>query len=148
MPNLDFLPHVNASLNAIAAVLLVVGLVLIKQRRIDAHKRVMMTAFLVSSVFLALYVLHKWWRGTQEGELHATYHGQGAAKAAYLAILLTHVLLAITVPVFAIVLIRLGLARRDALHRRIARWAWPIWMYVSVTGVVIYVMLYHLNPEK
>lgn len=147
MPDLSFLPAVNASLNALAGMLLVIALVLIKQKRIDAHKRVMMTAFAVSTLFLVLYLLHKAWKGTQEGALHTTYHGEGVAKVAYLIILLTHVVLAVTVPIFAIVLIRLGLKRRDATHRRIARWAWPIWMYVSVTGVVIYFMLYHFNPR-
>lgn len=147
MPDLSFLPAVNAGLNAVATVLLVVALVFIKQRRIDAHRNTMLAAFAVSSVFLVFYVLHKVWRGTQAGDLHTSYHGEGVAKAAYLVILLTHVVLAVTVPVFAIVLIRLGLTRRDALHRRIARIAWPIWMYVSITGVVIYFMLYHFNPD-
>jgi uncharacterized membrane protein YozB (DUF420 family) len=148
MPDLSFLPAVNASLNAVAGVLLIVALVLVKRKRIEAHKRVMLSAFAVSSVFLVLYLLHKAWRGTQEGDIHTAYHGEGFARGAYLFILLTHVVLAVTVPVFAIVLIRLGLRRRDDLHRRIARWAWPIWMYVSVTGVVIYFMLYHFNPQS
>lgn len=147
MPDLSFLPAVNATLNAVAGILLVVALIQIRRRRIGAHQKAMLAAFGVSSLFLVLYVLHKIWRATQEGDLHSVYHGVGIARTAYLIILLTHVVLAVTVPIFAIVLIRLGLRRRDDLHRRIGRIAWPIWMYVSITGVVIYFMLYHFNPE-
>ena len=99
-------------------------------------------AFAVSTLFLALYVLHKASRGFES----TTFHVQGAAKLAYLLLLFSHVVLAATVPVFAIALVTLGLRGRIARHRRLARIAWPIWMYVSVTGVVIYVLLYHLNP--
>jgi uncharacterized membrane protein YozB (DUF420 family) len=140
--DLSFLPAINASLNAISTILLLTGFWLIKQRRIEAHRRVMLSAFGVSSLFLVLYVSHKVWRNFE----NTPYLAEGAAKAFYLSILFSHVLLAMTVPVLAIALIRLGWKRRDAAHRRLARWAWPIWLYVSVTGVVIYVMLYHLNP--
>lgn len=140
--DLSFLPAVNAGLNALAGSLLVLGLVRIRQRRIRDHRRAMLGAFAASTLFLAFYVLHKAWRGFES----TPFQAEGAAKAFYLVILATHVTLAMTVPVLAIVLIRLGLARRDATHRRIARVAWPIWMYVSVTGVLIYLMLYHLNP--
>lgn len=139
---LAFLPALNAVLNAVSAVLLVVGRRLARARRFAAHKRVMLSAFGVSSVFLASYLLHKWLRDFE----NTTFHATGVAKGAYLALLFTHVVLAMTVPVFAIVLIRLGLRDERTRHRRIARIAWPIWMYVSVTGVVIYVLLYHANP--
>lgn len=138
--DLSFLPSVNASLNAIAAVLLVRGRALARARRIDAHRRTMLSAFGVSSLFLALYVLHKASRGFES----TTFRVQGVAKVAYLVMLASHVVLAMTVPVFAILLIRHGLAGRIGAHRRLARIAWPIWMYVSVTGVLIYVLLYQL----
>ena len=139
--DLSFLPGVNAGLNAIAALLLVAGLLLIRRRRIDAHRRVMLTAFAVSSLFLACYIAHKVSRGFES----TTFHAEGAAKLAYLALLFSHVTLAMTVPFLAITLIVLGLRGRIERHRRLARVAWPIWMYVSVTGVVIYLLLYRFN---
>ncbi len=144
--NLGFLPHVNASLNALAAMLLVVGLVLIRQRRIAAHQAVMKSAFAVSCVFLVLYVTHKIWKAGQAGDLHTQYHATGLLKTAYLLMLASHVLLAMAVPVLALRLIWLGSRRDDLRHRRLAKITWPIWMYVSVTGVAIYFMLYHFNP--
>jgi uncharacterized membrane protein YozB (DUF420 family) len=140
--DLSVLPACNATLNAIAAVLLLRGRALARRGRIDAHRRTMLAAFAVSSLFLALYVLDKASRGFES----TTFHVTGAAKLAYLALLFSHVLLAMTVPVFAISLITLGLRGRIARHRRLARVAWPIWIYVSVTGVVIYLLLYQLNP--
>jgi uncharacterized membrane protein YozB (DUF420 family) len=139
--DLSALPAVNATLNAIAAVLLVRGRALIRRGRVDAHRRTMIAAFAVSTLFLALYLLHKASRNFE----NTTFHAEGAAKLAYLALLFTHVALAATVPVFAIALVTLGLRGRIARHRRLARVAWPIWMYVSVTGVVIYVLLYHVD---
>ena len=138
----SFLPAVNASLNAVATLLLVRGRLLARAGRVDAHRRTMLTAFGVSSLFLALYVLHKASRSFES----TTFHAEGVAKLAYLVMLVSHVMLAASVPVLAILLIRHGLAGRIAAHRRLARIAWPIWMYVSVTGVLIYVLLYHLNP--
>jgi uncharacterized membrane protein YozB (DUF420 family) len=140
--DLSFLPAVNASLNAVATVLLVRGRRLARAHRIDAHRRTMIAAFTVSSLFLAFYLLHKASRGFESTTLHVA----PAAKAAYLVMLASHVLLAMTVPVFAILLIRHGLAGRIAEHRRLARIAWPIWIYVSVTGVLIYLLLYQWNP--
>ena len=140
--DLSFLPPLNASLNAVACVLLVHGRRLARRGAIDAHRRTMLSAFGVSSLFLFFYVAHKVSRDFET----TTFHVAGAAKLAYLVLLATHVVLAMTVPVFAITLIVLGLRDRRALHRRVARVAWPIWMYVSVTGVAIYFLLYHLNP--
>lgn len=144
--DLSFLPAVNASLNAVATALLVAGFVFIKQKRITAHRNCMISAFGVSIVFLALYLLHKMWKASSGQAMHTSYNGEGLAKAAYLLILLTHLVLAMIVPVLAIWMIRLGLKRDDARHRRVGRWALPIWLYVSVTGVVIYLMLYPFNP--
>ncbi len=134
------LPTVNALLNATAAVLLVVGYRLIRQGRVEAHKRVMLSAFAVSIVFLVCYLVYHFY------VLHVPFAGPPAVRAVYLAILGTHVVLAACVPVLAIVTIWLGLTDRRAAHRRWARWTLPIWLYVSVTGVVVYLMLYHLWP--
>ncbi len=141
--DLSFLPAINAGLNAVAMTLLITGRRLVRQGRIEAHRRVMLSAFGVSSLFLFFYVSHKVSRDFES----TTFHVEGAAKIAYLAMLFSHVVLAATVPVLAIWLIRLGLRDERAKHRRLARIAWPIWMYVSATGVLIYLLLYHLNPS-
>lgn len=140
--DLSFLPSVNASLNGVATVLLVLGRRLARGGRIQAHRRVMLSAFAVSTLFLVLYVAHKVWRDFE----NTPFHAEGAALLAYRLLLLSHVLLAMAVPVLAVLLIRLGLRDRRRAHRRLARFAWPIWMYVSVTGMLVYVLLYHLNP--
>jgi putative membrane protein len=140
--DLSYLPALNALLNAVAASLLVWGRRLARARRIAEHRRVMIAAFCVSSLFLVGYVTYK---AAKDFE-NTTFNAAGAAKAAYLLLLASHVTLAMAVPVLAVTLIVLGLRGRFERHRRVARFAWPIWMYVSVTGVVIYLLLYHLNP--
>jgi uncharacterized membrane protein YozB (DUF420 family) len=132
------LPTVNAILNATAAVLLVWGYALIRRKRIQAHRRVMIAAFTTSCAFLACYLIYHYQAGV------VRFPGTGAIRAVYLSILTTHTILAAAVPVLAIITLRRGLAARYDKHRRIARWTLPIWLYVSVTGVVVYVMLYHL----
>jgi uncharacterized membrane protein YozB (DUF420 family) len=140
--DLSFLPALNACLNAVAACLLVWGRRLAQRHEIDRHRRVMLSAFAVSSLFLAFYLTHKAWKDFE----NTTFHAEGLARTAYLALLASHVVLAASVPVLALTLITLGLRGRFETHRRLARIAWPIWMYVSVTGVLIYLLLYHLNP--
>ncbi len=140
--DLSGLPALNASLNATALVLLVWGRLAIRRGAEQLHKRLMVAAFGVSSVFLASYVAHKVWRDFES----TTYNAAGLAKTLYLVMLATHVPLAATVPVMALFLIRFGLTDQRQRHRRLARWAWPIWIYVSVTGVLIYLVLYHWNP--
>ena len=132
------LPSVNAVLNATAAVLLVWGYTLIRRKRIQQHRKVMQTAFVVSCLFLVCYVVYHYQAGS------VRFQRTGALKTLYLAILGTHTLLAAAVPVLAIITLRRGLSARYDKHRRIARWTLPIWLYVSVTGVVVYLMLYHL----
>ncbi len=141
---MDFsvLPPINATLNATATILLVIGRKRARLGDVAGHKIVMLSAFAVSSLFLLLYLTHKVSRNFE----NTTFNVEGAAKIAYLMLLASHVLLAMTVPVLAIVLIRLGLRDDRAKHRRVARIAWPIWMYVSVTGVLIYLLLYPFNP--
>jgi uncharacterized membrane protein YozB (DUF420 family) len=136
------LPTLNALLNGLAAVLLIRGRALVRRGRIDAHRRCMLAAFATSTLFLVLYVVHKVSRGFESTSLHA----EGAARVAYLALLFSHVVLAMAVPPLAIVLIRRGLRGEIQRHRRLARVAWPIWIYVSATGVVIYALLYLYAP--
>ena len=140
--DLSFLPAVNALLNAVATTLLILGRRAVKRLEIDRHRKLMISAFVVSSLFLMFYVSHKVWRNFE----NTPYNGEGLDRVFYLVVLATHVVLAIAVPALALILIRFGLTGRIASHRRLARIAWPIWMYVSVTGVVIYLMLYPLNP--
>jgi len=132
------LPSINAFLNASAAVLLVWGYVLIRRKRKETHRRVMTTAFVVSCLFLVCYLIYHWQVGS------VRFRGSGPLRAIYLSILGTHTVLAAAVPVLAIITLRRGLAARFDRHRQIARWTLPIWLYVSVTGVVVYLMLYHM----
>lgn len=140
--DLSSLPALNAALNGVATILLLRGRALAKRGAHAAHKRTMLAAFGVSSVFLVSYLVHKAARSFE----NTTFNAVGAAKTAYLALLASHVVLAMFVPVLAIALIRFGLRGELARHRRLARVAWPIWLYVSITGVAIYALLYHLNP--
>jgi uncharacterized membrane protein YozB (DUF420 family) len=144
--DLSFLPTVNATLNAIAAALLVIGFCLIKKKRVDAHRRVMLGAFAASCLFLLTYVTHYVWRAQVAGGSHTKFNGEGPVRTLYYAMLISHIMLAVTVPVMAVLLIRFGLTGRYTAHRRLAKFAWPIWMYVSITGVLIYLILYHWNP--
>jgi uncharacterized membrane protein YozB (DUF420 family) len=132
------LPAVNATLNATATVLLLTGYTLIRQRRANAHRRVMLTAFGVSVAFLICYLIYH----SQVGSV--AYQKTGIIRTVYFSILITHTILAATVPVLAIITLRRALRGNFESHRRIARWTFPIWLYVSVTGVVVYVMLYRL----
>ena len=135
---IEYLPTVNAALNAISAVLLVWGYVLIRRKRIEQHRRVMLTAFATSCLFLVCYLVYH----AQVGSVR--FQKTGAIRTVYLSILATHTVLAAIVPVLAIITLRRGLAGRYDRHRKVARWTLPIWLYVSVTGVVVYGMLYHL----
>jgi len=144
--NVALLPHVNASLNALAAVLLGVGLVFIRRKNVAAHKRCMIGAFATSVLFLASYLTYHTVRQSREGVGHTKFAGPPGAAKVYYTLLISHVVLAAAVPVLAIITLRRALRSDFVRHRRIARWTWPIWMYVSVTGVLVYGMLYHLYP--
>ena len=139
-----YLPAVNALLNGTATVLLVVGYVLIKQRRERAHTVAMLAAFAVSIVFLACYLVYHWQLHSTTGEAGKKFLGQGIIRPIYFTILISHIILAAMVPILAGLTIYYGFTNRRRSHRRIAVWAFPIWLYVSITGVVIYFMLYHL----
>ena len=130
------LPAVNATLNAISGVLLIVAYLLIRSRRIEQHRRVMIAAFATSSLFLICYLVYH----AQVGSVRFTR--QGFVRPLYYTILVTHVTLAAAVLPLAIVTLSRGLNARYEQHRRIARWTFPIWLYVSVTGVLVYVLLY------
>lgn len=133
------LPTVNAVLNATATILLVIGYALIRQGRREAHRKVMLAAFACSTLFLVSYLVYH----AQVGSVKFT--GTGPARTVYFAILLSHTILAALVPILAPLTLGLGLKGRLERHRKLARWTLPIWLYVSVTGVVVYWMLYRMQ---
>ena len=132
------LAHVDAALNTVAFLLLVLGYILIKQGKEIIHKWVMLSAFAVSGIFLACYLTHHYMVGSVK------YPSDGPYRSFYLLILLTHIVLAATVPFLAGATIYFGLKDMRLWHRKLAKVTFPIWLYVSVTGVIVYLMLYHL----
>jgi protein SCO1/2/putative membrane protein len=137
------LPAVNASLNGLATVLLLAGWVLIKSRRPRAHKAVMLTAFAVSAAFLACYLIYHFQLHHYTGSGSRRFQGHGAIRVVYFPLLASHILLAFGVAIMAPLTIYRGLRNQLERHRRLARVTFPIWLYVSVTGVIIYFLLYH-----
>lgn len=138
--HLHDLPTLNAVLNALAACCLVTGYLLIRQRRVAAHRAAMLSAFGCSIAFLVSYLVYHYQVGS------VRFQGTGTLRAVYLSILATHTVLAAVVPILALATLYRAFRGDFARHRRIARVTLPIWLYVSVTGVVIYWMLYHLGP--
>jgi uncharacterized membrane protein YozB (DUF420 family) len=141
LPGVHDLPVVDAILNSVAAILLLVAHSKIKQRKVDEHRRLMIAAFVVSMAFLACYLTYHY----KVGVVYFTKPGW--VRTTYLWILVTHTILASIVPFLAIITLYLGLTRKDVRHRKIARWTYPIWLYVSVTGVVVYLLLYQVQPR-
>ncbi len=138
MTDYAIFPVINASLNGTSAVLIATGRVFIRRKKVLAHRACMIAAVVSSSLFLASYLYYHAHVGS------VRFQGQGAVRPVYFAILISHTLLAaIVVPLVVVTLVR-ALKGNFLRHRAVARWAFPVWMYVSVTGVVIYVMLYHL----
>jgi uncharacterized membrane protein YozB (DUF420 family) len=131
------LPAVNASLNALATVFLTTGWILIRRRQIARHRLCMLSALTTSVLFLTSYVIYHAKVGS------VPFPGQGTVRYVYFTILITHVILAATIVPLALLTLSRALAKKFDRHRKIARWTFPIWLYVSVTGVVIYLMLYH-----
>jgi putative membrane protein len=132
------LAPLNAILNTAAAILLLAGFYLIRQKRVHAHRACMIAAIAVSAAFLTSYSIYHY----QVGDVRFT--GQGWVRQVYFSILVPHVILAGAIVPLALTTLYFALRGRFASHRRIARWTWPIWMFVSVTGVAVYVMLYQL----
>jgi uncharacterized membrane protein YozB (DUF420 family) len=132
------LPSVNAALNSLSAALLMLGFLFIKSKNIKAHKACMLAAFTSSSLFLISYLVYHYQVGS------VAFKGQGAIRTLYFAILVTHTILAAAVVPLALITLARALKQRFPAHRRIARWTFPIWLYVSLTGVIVYVMLYRM----
>jgi len=142
----EVLPHINASLNALATVLLIVGYVQIKRRQEIAHRWTMLACFGVSVVFLACYLTYHF--NIPGGSKRFPTYPPDAVRYGYYGLLLSHVVLAAAVPFLAVATIWLGLSDRRIAHRKLAKWTFPIWLYVSVTGVIVYLMLYQLYPPQ
>ena len=137
-----YFPALNATLNGTSAALLLTGRVLIAKRRIAAHRLCMIAAVVASALFLACYVFFHYEVG------NILFLGQGWSRPVYFTILSTHVVLAMVIVPLAVITLNRGLRARYDKHRAIARWTWPLWMYVSVTGVLIYLLLYQIFPQN
>jgi uncharacterized membrane protein YozB (DUF420 family) len=142
------LPHVNALLNATSGIFLVIGYFLIRRRRTRAHRRSMIAAFIASIIFLISYVLYHSLLAYYLGQGPTRFRGEGIVRPVYFFILISHTLLAIIIVPFVIMTLRRGLKGNYDKHRRIARWTFPLWLYVSVTGVIVYLMLYQIYPSR
>ena len=138
MIDYTLLPTVNATLNAISGAFLLAGYILIRRRRINAHRNAMLGAFASSTLFLISYLVYHANAGSRP------FTGEGAIRVVYFAVLISHVILAAAILPMAISTLTRGLRGRYAEHKRIAKWTFPTWMYVSVTGVIVYVMLYQM----
>jgi putative membrane protein len=141
---MDFaiLPHVNAGLNATSAVLLASGYYFIRRGRVTAHLRCMVAALVVSLAFLASYLVYHYNHGSTR------FTGQGAIRPVYFTILLTHTVLAVVIVPLVVQTVRRAWAGQFDRHSRVARWTLPLWAYVSVTGVLVYLLLYQLYPSR
>jgi uncharacterized membrane protein YozB (DUF420 family) len=138
MIDYSLLPAVNATLNATSGIFLLTGYVLIKQRRINAHRNAMLAAFTSSTLFLISYLVYHYHVGSHP------FAGQGIIRPIYFAILISHVVLAVVILPFIISTLTKGLRAQYVRHKRVAKWTFPLWMYVSVTGVIVYLMLYQM----
>lgn len=145
LTSVDFysiLPHLNATLNASSFILLTSGYFFIRRGRVLAHKRCQLAALTASILFLISYIVYHAHHGTTR------FAGQGIARPIYFTILTTHTILAVVIVPFVIITLRRALRGDFLRHRAIARWTLPVWLYVSVTGVIVYLMLYHLYPSR
>ena len=141
--SLEDLPAINATLNGLSAILLTVGFIFIKRGNQQAHRNCMLAAFASSCVFLVGYVVHKVF--VVKG-VNTPFLGPAGLKPWYLLMLASHVILAMVIVPLALTSITLGLKGRFEAHKKVSRWTWPLWMYVSVTGVLIYLLLYQIYP--
>jgi uncharacterized membrane protein YozB (DUF420 family) len=143
MIDLAIFPVINACLNGTSAILLAIGYRQIRLRNIQSHKRFMIAALVTSTLFLTSYLFYHW-QLTRTGHTITRFQGQGIWRTIYFSILGTHTVLAAVIVPLVLVTITRALRGKFDLHRAVARWTFPIWMYVSVTGVVIYLMLYQI----
>jgi uncharacterized membrane protein YozB (DUF420 family) len=141
------LPHLNALLNTLSGLLLLTGFLLIRRRNIKAHRRCMLAAFITSTIFLVSYVVYHSLLAYYFKQGPTRFTGQGLARPIYFTVLISHTILAVAVVPFILLTLFRALRGQFDKHLRIARWTFPIWLYVSITGVIVYLMLYHLYPS-
>ena len=141
------LPAVNASLNGLSACLLTAGFIFIRQRKIIAHRNCMISAFCVSVIFLICYISYHSYLAVVLHRGPTRFLNPAWFRPIYLAILLTHTILAMVIVPLILITLSRALRERFDKHRKIARWTWPLWMYVSVTGVIVYLLLYQIFPQ-
>jgi uncharacterized membrane protein YozB (DUF420 family) len=141
------LPAVNASLNGLSAVFLAMGFVFIRQKKITAHRNCMISAFCVSVIFLICYVTYHSYLAVVLHRGPTRFENPLWFRPIYLTILLTHTVLAIVIVPMILITLTRALRERFDQHKKIARWTWPVWMYVSVTGVIVYLLLYQIFPQ-
>jgi uncharacterized membrane protein YozB (DUF420 family) len=142
------LPHVNAFLNLTSTSLLIIGYVLIRRRQIAKHRALMLAALYTSVAFLISYVLYHSLLAYYLGQGPTRFKGEGIVRPFYFIILISHTILAVGIVPFILITLRRGLRREDEKHRRIARWTLPLWLYVSITGVIVYLLLYWIYPSR
>ncbi len=140
----SILPPINATLNGIATVLLTLGFIFIKSGNKQAHKTCMISAFATSVIFLVCYVAHK----VLVRGVHTPFGGEGAIRVIYYGMLISHIILAIAIVPMVLMTMSRAFKENFAAHKAIARWTWPVWMYVSITGVLVYFFLYVWFPKK
>ena len=136
------LSHVNAALNTLSTILIVIGYLKIRRKRVAAHKACMLGATIVSAAFLTCYLIYHYYAG------HVKFTEGGIVRIVYLSVLISHIGLAVVTPILVILTLYRALRNQIERHRRIARWTLPIWLYVSVTGVIVYLMLYRIYPSQ
>ena len=146
--SLTDLPAVNACLNGLSAIFLSAGYYFIRRKDQVAHRNCMIAAFVTSTLFLACYPTYHCYLAYHLHRGPTPFNGPGWMRPIYLGILLTHTVLAALIVPLALITLWRALRQRFEMHKRIARWTWPCWMYVSVTGVVIYLLLYQVFPRK
>ena len=146
--NLSDLPAVNASLNGLSMVFLSVGYVFIKRGNQKAHRNCMVSAFVTSTLFLACYLYYHYQMKQQYGEAHTKFVDPAWFRPYYLVILFTHLVGAMVIVPMVLTTFYRAIKGDFERHKKIARWTWPVWMYVSTTGVVIYFLLYQIFPQK
>lgn len=142
--SIDMLPTLNAMLNATSGIFLVIGYVMIRRKRVAAHRFFMTAAVTASILFLISYVTYHF--GYSKGVTR--FQGTGWTRPVYFTILISHTIMAVTIVPFVIITLKRALGEQFARHRQIARWTYPMWLYVSVTGVLVYFMLYHWFPSR
>ena len=146
--NLSDLPAVNATLNGLSAVFLTAGWIFIRRKNQTAHRNCMITALVTSTAFLVCYVTYHYQMKRVHGTAHTTFVDPMWFRPVYLAILFTHLVGAIAIVPLVIMTVSRAARQKFELHKKIARWTWPLWMYVSVTGVIIYFLLYQIFPQR